>query len=192
MERGVVMPEAVMIKKKTIDDYLALPEGARVELINGIMYDMSPAPLRIHQKLITVLLFSIHSFIKKKNGRCEVFTAPFDVRLNDETIVQPDISVICDPTKLTRHGCAGAPDMIVEITSSNYSHDYVRKLSLYYDSGVKEYWIIDPNIQKVTVYLLKDDYAVRQYDFKDDVPVALYGGELVINVSDLLDEDDNI
>lgn len=192
MERGVVMPEAVMIKKKTIDDYLALPEGARVELINGIMYDKSPAPLRIHQKLITVLLFSIHSFIKKKNGRCEVFTAPFDVKLNDETIVQPDISVICDPFKLTRLGCTGAPDMIVEITSSDYSHDYVRKLSLYYDSGVKEYWIIDPNIQKVTVYLLKDDYAVRQYDFKDDVPVALYGGELVINVSDLLDEDDNI
>ncbi len=192
MERGVVMVEASKLEKVTIEDYMALPEGTMVELINGVMYDMSPAPLKIHQDISGSVYFKIRSFIENKKGRCKIYAAPFDVKLNDETIVQPDISVICDPFKLTRLGCTGAPDMIVEITSSDYSHDYVRKLSLYYDSGVKEYWIIDPNIQKVTVYLLKDDYAVRQYDFKDDVPVALYGGELVINVSDLLDEDDNI
>lgn len=181
------MSEALKLEKKTIEDYLALPEGAMVELINGVMYDMSPAPLTIHQRLSGNIFFEILSYIKKKGGRCEVFTAPFDVRLNDETIVQPDISVICDPTRITRRGCVGAPDFIIEIVSSHRYHDYVRKHHLYADSGVKEYWIVDPEKRKVNVYLLKEDYAVEQYDFEDDIPVDLYNGELVINVSKLID-----
>lgn len=181
------MSEALKLEKKTIEDYLALPEGAMVELINGVMYDMSPAPLRVHQRIVTKLLTKIYNFIDSKHGRCEVYPAPFDVKLNDETIVQPDISVICDPSKLTRHGCTGAPDFIIEIVSSHRYHDYVRKHHLYADSGVKEYWIVDPEKRKVNVYLLKEDYAVEQYDFEDDIPVDLYNGELVINVSKLID-----
>ena len=181
------MSEALKLEKKTIEDYLALPEGAMVELINGVMYDMSPAPLTIHQRITTKLLSKIDQFITSKHGRCEVFTAPFDVRLNDETIVQPNISVICDPTRITRKGCVGAPDFIIEIVSSHRYHDYVRKHHLYADSGVKEYWIVDPDKKSVNVYLLSDDYAPVQYGFEDDIPVDLYNGELVINVSKLID-----
>ncbi len=181
------MSEALKLEKKTIEDYLALPEGAMVELINGVMYDMSPAPLTIHQRLSGNIFFEILSYIKKKGGRCEVFTAPFDVRLNDETIVQPDISVICDPTRITRRGCVGAPDFIIEIVSSHRYHDYVRKHHLYADSGVKEYWIVDPDRKSVNVYLLSEEYSPAHYTFDDDIPVSIYNGDLKLNIAEMLE-----
>ena len=181
------MSEALKLEKKTIKDYMALPEGARVELINGVMYDMSPAPLRVHQRISTKILTRIENFINSRNGKCEVYAAPFDVKLNDETIVQPDISVICDPSKLTRQGCTGTPDMIIEITSSNYAHDYVRKLHLYYDSGVKEYWIVNPDKKNVCVHLLTDDYSTVHYRFEEDIPVSIYNGDLKLNISKMLE-----
>ena len=182
------MSEAVEMKKMTIEEYYALPEGTRAELIYGVIYDMSPSPLRIHQDISEELNFKIKSFVKKNKGNCKVYSAPFDVKLNEDTVVQPDISVICDNTKLTDKGCSGAPDFIIEIASSNALNDYVRKLNLYAESGVREYWIVDPRTEKVKVYLLEEDYAVKQYKFTDDVPVNIYGGELTINISELLSE----
>ena len=133
------MGEAKEIEKCTIEDYYALPEGTRAELIDGVIYNMSPAPLRIHQAIIAEMIISIGSFIKNHRGQCKVYPSPFDVRLNNDNVVQPDISVICDPDKLTDKGCDGAPDWIIEITSSNYAHDYFTKANLYLISGVREY-----------------------------------------------------
>ena len=108
------------------------------------------------------------------------------MRLSDDTAVEPDIAVVCDKSKLTDKGCEGAPDFIIEIASSNSAHDYVRKLNLYYDYGVREYWIVDPKRKSVNVHLLDENYGTNYYTFSDDVPVNIYGGELKINISELL------
>jgi len=137
----------------TYADYLNFPEGENVEIISGHIFNMSPAPSRIHQKIIMELAAEIRNYIKSNNGSCEVYPAPFDVVLknddeeasNSKNIVQPDISVICDKDKLTDKGCTGSPDMIVEVVSPyNPSSDYVRKLNLYEQFKVREYWIVNP------------------------------------------------
>ena len=116
-------------------DYYALPEDVRAELIDGQIY-YHTAPSRVHQKISGTLYYKIRDYIESKNGTCEVYPAPFAVKLKEDrkTIVEPDISVICDHSKLTDKGCTGAPDWIVEIVSpGNSSHDYVQKLNLYLD-----------------------------------------------------------
>lgn len=170
----------------TKEDYYSLPEGTRAELINGVIYNMSPAPLRIHQKLVAELSYSIQHFIKTNKGSCEVYPAPFDVELSDNTIVQPDLSVICDINKLTEKGCTGAPDWVIEITSSNTINDYVYKLHLYKDYGVKEYWIINPKKENVIVYLMSDGFEFNHYTFNDTIPVGIYDNKLEIKISELL------
>lgn len=144
----------------TEDDYYNLPENVRAELIDGQIYYMS-APSRIHQEILMFLSKTIANYIDSKKGPCKVYPAPFAVKLfvdDNRTVVEPDISVICDPNKLTDRGCTGAPDWIVEIVSpSNSSHDYIRKLNLYADAGVREYWIVNPMNQSVYVYFLEDD-----------------------------------
>lgn len=126
----------------TEDDYYNLPENVRAELIDGQIYYMS-APSKIHQEILMFLSKTIANYIDSKKGPCKVYPAPFAVKLfvdDNRTVAEPDISVICDPNKLTDRGCTGAPDWIVEIVSpSNSRHDYVRKLNLYMDAGVREY-----------------------------------------------------
>ena len=164
----------------TEEDYNNLPENVRAELIDGQLYYMS-APSRIHQKILSVLHFEIMRYIRSKDGSCEVYPAPFAVKLfNDrDNTVEPDISVICAPEKLTDRGCTGAPDWIIEIISpGNPEHDYVRKLNLYLDAGVREYWIVDPRTRTVLVYYLDQDnmdgFKVRQYTFQDKIRVNIY------------------
>ena len=137
----------------TENDYYNLPENVRAELIDGQFYDMA-APSRIHQEILNTINNTIYNYIHSKKGDCRVYPAPFAVKLfNDrKTVVEPDISVICDPNKLTDQGCSGAPDWIIEIISpSTSSHDYVRKLNLYLDAGVREYWIVDPTQKHIVV-----------------------------------------
>ena len=162
----------------TEEDYYNLPETVRAELIDGQIYYMS-APSRIHQKILMFLSKTIANYIDSKDGSCEVYPAPFAVKLfedDDKTVVEPDISVICDPNKLTDRGCTGAPDWIVEIVSpSTSSHDYIRKLNLYAKAGVKEYWIIDPRTEKVFVYHLDQaDVNADSYTFQDKIKVNIY------------------
>ena len=162
----------------TEEDYYNLPENVRAELIDGQIYYMS-APSRIHQKILMFLSKTIANYIDSKDGSCEVYPAPFAVKLfedDDKTVVEPDISVICDPNKLTDRGCTGAPDWIVEIVSpSTSSHDYIRKLNLYAKAGVKEYWIIDPRTEKVFVYHLDQaDVNADSYTFQDKIKVNIY------------------
>jgi Uma2 family endonuclease len=131
---------------------------------------------------------TIANYIDTKKGLCKVYPAPFAVKLSEdrENIVEPDISVICDRSKLTRQGCAGAPDWIVEITSpSNSSHDYVRKLNLYADAGVREYWIVNPMKKTVFVYHLEETkFEVEAYNFHDKIKVNIYE-DLYIDLKDV-------
>lgn len=166
------------IKNYTEDDYYNLPEDVRAELIDGQIYYMS-APSRVHQKILSELHITIGQYIREKGGTCEVYPAPFAVKLfedDNKTIVEPDISVICNPGKLTDRGCTGAPDWIVEIVSpSTSSHDYIRKLNLYADAGVREYWIVNPMDQSVYVYFLEGDkFRTTAYTFKDKIKVNIY------------------
>lgn len=169
--------ELAQTKNYTEDDYYNLPETVRAELINGQFYSMA-APSRIHQKILSALHILIGNYIQEKAGSCEVYPAPFAVKLFDDkrTIVEPDISVICDPKKLTDNGCSGAPDWIIEIVSpSTSSHDYVRKLNLYADAGVREYWIVNPKNQTVFVYFFEQNaFDVRSYTFHDKIRVNIY------------------
>lgn len=161
----------------TEDDYYTLPENVRAELIDGQIYYQA-APSRIHQRILGKLHQKIANYIDTKNGSCEVYPAPFAVKLREDrnTIVEPDISVICDHNKLTDKGCTGAPDWIIEIISpSNSSHDYIRKLNLYADSGVREYWIVNPMEQSVYVYYFEEDnFKTKAYTFQDKILVDVF------------------
>jgi len=173
------MPPALQPQPEiiTLEQYKALPENRRAEVFEGVLYDMA-SPSQIHQTLSMELSNILYNYIKSKNGVCQVFTAPFDVKLSDTplTIVQPDIMVICDKEKLDGQRCNGAPDFIIEIVSpGNPSDDYIRKLYYYKNSGVREYWIVDPRRQKVIVYYLNQtDFEMETYTFQDNIKVNLY------------------
>lgn len=161
----------------TIDDIYALPEGKRAELIDGKIYYMAP-PNTKHQTLVMDLSYQIKDYIKQNNGNCNIFPAPFAVFLNenDKNYVEPDISVICEKNKITDKGCNGAPDWVIEIASlSSKSMDYFTKLFKYRTSGVREYWIVDPIKQRVTVYFFEKE-SVEEYSFGSDIPVGIYEG----------------
>lgn len=164
-------------KVYTIDDIYALPDGERAELIDGKIYYMAP-PGTKHQRLLNFISTEINMYIRKNNGVCEVLPSPFAVFLNenDKNYVEPDISVICDKDKITETGCNGAPDWIIEIVSpSSRSIDYFTKLFKYRTAGVREYWIVDPVKQRVTVYFFEKEF-VEEYSFGEDVPVGIYEG----------------
>lgn len=173
----------------TEDDYYAIPEDVRAELIDGKIY-FQAAPSRIHQKILSEMHTVINNYIKSNGGFCDIYPAPFAVKLcqDRKTIVEPDISVICDRNKLTDQGCTGAPDFIVEIVSpGNSSHDYVLKLNLYMAAGVREYWIVDPMKQTVFVYHLEETkFEVNTYTFFDKVKVNIYE-DLWIDFSEIRD-----
>lgn len=152
-------------KTYTYQDYLEWDEEGRCELIDGVVYDMTPAPSRRHQGISTELLVQIRNHLGRETP-CRVYAAPFDVRLPNadeadesvRTVVQPDISVICDPSKLDDKGCRGAPDWIIEIISpSTVSKDYIRKLTLYEKHGVREYWIVHPVDKIVMAYRMNEE-----------------------------------
>ena len=171
----------------TIEEIYALPEGQRAELIDGVIYDMTP-PSRIHQKLIGELHFTIRNYIKSKNGNCDIYPSPFAVFINanDKTYVEPDISVICDKNKLDDRGCNGAPDFIIEIVSpSSRKMDYRTKMTLYADAGVREYWIVDPAKERTTIYRLEEDAAPTIISFIQPIRVGIYN-DLNITISELL------
>lgn len=171
----------------TIDYIYSLPEGQRAELIDGVVYDMAP-PNTIHQRLVMNLSAEIRDYIKKNQGSCEVFPAPFAVFLNedDKNYVEPDISIICDKDKLNDKGCSGAPDWIIEIVSPSTKRiDYSIKLFKYRTAGVREYWIINPLTNTVNVYDLEKEEQSDQYSFDDDIKACVYD-DLTINIAELL------
>lgn len=157
---------AVPAKKEryTFADMLAWPDDERAELINGEIFLMAPSPSRGHQGISVELTRQFANYLEGK--KCKAYHAPFDVRLFEkegdapedvDTVVEPDLVVICDPSKLDDRGCKGAPDMVVEILSpSTQRHDRLVKLGLYQRAGVREYWIVSPEEQTVQVFLRQD------------------------------------
>ena len=162
-------------KLYTLKDIYNLPDGERAELIDGIIYMMSP-PKAAHQRIVSKLHGEIYEYIKRNKGECEIFPAPFAVFLNadDKTYVEPDISIICDKSKITEDGCNGAPDWIIEVVSqSSRRIDKLIKLLKYRSSGVKEYWIVDPILKAVTVYNFETD-DIYEYTFYDKIKSILF------------------
>ena len=160
----------------TLEEYEALPEDVRAEIFDEDIYYMA-SPSQVHQTLLTELLVPIRNYIKGKTGECQVFPAPFDVKLSDKplTIVQPDLMVICDKSKLDGKRCNGAPDFIIEIVSPNTpSDDYIRKLYYYKNAGVREYWIVDPQRKTVTVNYFEGNLFNVPYTFDSVIKVNIY------------------
>ena len=176
-------------KLYTYSDYLKWQFTERVELIKGKIFKMSPAPSTRHQEISVGLIGELQQFLKRKS--CKVFSAPFDVRLPSkngtqiETVVQPDVCVICDPNKLDSKGCLGAPDIVVEILSpQSTKKDLREKFDLYEENGVLEYWVVYPNDNALEVFVLEDNkYESKGGLEKEDIlttPV-LPGLELQLN-----------
>ena len=171
----------------TTDYIYSLPDGQRAELIHGVIYDMA-APDRMHQELCFSLSRKIADYIDSKSGSCKIYPAPFAVFLNadDKTYVEPDISVICDFSKLTDKGCNGAPDFIIEIVSpGSRKMDYNKKVTLYSEAGVREYWIVDPSRKCTVIYRFEEDAAPAFFLFDQTISVGIYS-DLQINISKLL------
>ena len=182
------MPPALQPQLETItlEQYENLPENRRAEVFENVVYDMA-SPSQIHQALSMELSNIIYNYIKNKKGSCQVFSAPFDVKLSDTplTIVQPDIMVICDKNKLDGKRCNGAPDFIIEIVSpGNSADDYIRKLYYYKNYEVREYWIVDPQRKTVTINYFEADIVSVQYSFDSIIKVNIYD-DLLINFSDI-------
>jgi Uma2 family endonuclease len=173
----------------TYADYLKWDDGKRYELIDGIAYMMA-APTPNHQRICVELTRQFSNFLLGKS--CHVFVAPLDVRLfpqknlGDNTVVQPDLLVVCDKTKLDKRGCNGAPDLVIEILSpSNDAEEMLRKFQKYLLAGVREYWVVDLESHLIQVYILdKGRYISSIYDGDAVAPVLILPG-LSINLNTL-------
>ncbi|KAA6321556.1 hypothetical protein EZS27_028805 [termite gut metagenome] len=179
-----------MNKRYTYADYLTWTDNKMRELLDGFIKIMSPAPTLTHARLTRKISYPMIRHIDKRKGKCEVFVAPFDVRLpkskdatdNDKiyTVVQPDICIVCDPAKLDKRGCLGAPDMIVEILSpATLKYDLNEKFNLYEAAGVKEYWVVSPTMG-VNIFILQENgkygEGIAYEDMDDQIPVQTLEG----------------
>jgi Uma2 family endonuclease len=189
-------PEAAYDTHYTYSDYLKFSYDEMVEIIKGKIFKMSPAPSSTHQRISRKIVTNIDNYLKSR--KCEVFSAPFDVILpvkdkdfmQSDRVVQPDISVICDPAKIQEKGCFGAPDWIIEILSPHTTkRDIQDKYDLYEESGVKEYWIVEPRNSTVEVFVLAENryLRIRTYVQDDVVPCQTIDG-LTIDLSEVFEE----
>ena len=170
----------------TLEQYEALPEDLRVEVFDGVVYDMA-SPSQEHQTISMELSTVLNTYIRGKKGSCRVFHAPFDVKLSEQplTIVQPDLMIVCDKDKLDGKRCNGAPDFIIEIVSpGNPADDYIRKLYYYKNAGFRDYWIVDPRRKNVTINFFEGNTLNVQYSFDSVIKVNIYD-DLYINFSDI-------
>ncbi len=177
-------------KSYTYFDYLSWKIKERVELIKGKVFEMSPAPASRHQRISAKIGFNLQKHLELKS--CEVFYAPFDVRLEKSaddklvtTVVQPDICVICDETKIDEKGCLGAPDLIVEILSpGNSSKEMKNKFELYQEAGVLEYWIVDPEKEVIWQYSCENGTFVNHKPLIEDdtlISTSVIGFEMELS-----------
>ncbi len=178
-------------------DYFRWKFMERVELIKGLIYKMSPAPSPGHQIIFGKIFLKFGNFFLHKN--CNVFAAPFDVRLPDAkkqnadaqvfTVVQPDICVVCDAEKIDDRGCIGAPDLVIEILSpGNTQKEMGVKFALYEENGVKEYWLVQPQDRVILVYVLKDSkyYGLKPFTADDEISSTLFA-ELSFKVAEIFE-----
>ena len=171
----------------TLDDYYALPDDQRVELIDGYFYTML-SPTFGHQSIAGEIHRQIANYIMDNGGSCRPFIAPVDVQLDcdNKTMVEPDVGIVCDTSKIKRFGIYGAPDFLVEVISpSTKKRDYTLKLSKYIEAGVREYWIVDAAQEKILVYFFESDNYPVIYGFDKPVPVNIYEGNLAIDFTNI-------
>ena len=176
---------------KTLKDYLALPDDIRVEMIDGVFYEMS-APTTTHQSISMEIAVTLHLHVKKYKGTCKVFAAPVDVQLDrdDKTMVQPDVLVVCDKNKITKERIVGAPDLTVEVLSdSSWYKDMHIKRKKYKNAGVREYWIVLPQFEKVLVYFYEQSDEPLEYTFEDSVPVNIWNGKCKVDFKEIIDNE---
>ena len=173
----------------TLHDYLALPDDIRVELIDGVFYNMS-SPLNVHQLIAGEIYRVIATYLRERKATCMPFIAPADVQLDcdDKTVVQPDVFVVCDRDKVPRTRIFGAPDLVIEVLSpSTRKKDITIKTQKYMNAGVREYWLVDPVRKKVLVYLFENhDYNnMLLFGFDQKVPVNIFGGDCEVDFADI-------
>jgi len=173
-------------KQQTYEDIEKIDDGNRYELIDGVIYMMSP-PTSSHQDISTDLSRQFSTFFRGKP--CKVYAAPFKVKLDEKNYYEPDLSVVCDKRKIVKDGCVGAPDLVVEILSpSTASHDKVKKFNTYLKAGVKEYWLVDPEDRTVLVNILANgEYVLKTYGENEIIPVQTFEG-LNINMQEVFED----
>ncbi|MEE5993687.1 MAG: Uma2 family endonuclease [Oscillospiraceae bacterium] len=184
----MALPERAF-KKMTADEFFEMfPEESnseRYELHEGEIVAMA-SPNEQHQNIVMRSSHIIDDFIRKNKGKCKVMISPFDVKLTDTIVVQPDVFVVCDPSKMDGKRCNGAPDWVIEVTSTNKGDDFGKKFTYYQENGVREYWIVVPDEQKTLVYFFEKSHLPNIYTFDTPIPVGIYNRELSIRISDLL------
>ncbi len=171
----------------TVTDVDALPEEERAEIIDGQIF-LFASPKVVHQKLVMKLGSKLDAYIAGRGGPCQVFAAPLDVYLNNDsrTRVEPDVFVICDPSKVHEDACYGAPDLVIEVVSmSTKRRDYGLKMLKYRTAGVREYWVVDPYQKNVTVYWFEDESENCQYAFDEEIAFHMFP-ELNVCMKELL------
>ena len=172
----------------TIEDYLRLPEEERVELIDGVIYDMA-APTDKHQIIGNEIYARFRDYIRKNKGKCITITAPLDVQLDcdNKTMVQPDVVIVCDRNKFKEGRVFGAPDLIVEVLSeSTKKKDITIKGEKYSAAGVREYWLVDPKKKRVHVYYYEQEELLPvMYTFEQKVPVGIWNGECEVDFAEI-------
>ncbi|SEF70697.1 Endonuclease, Uma2 family (restriction endonuclease fold) [Eubacterium ruminantium] len=177
-------------ENKTLKDYLALPEGTRIEMIDGVFYDMA-APTFLHQRIGGIIFNIFENFIDANGGPCVPSIAPTDVQLDcdDKTMVQPDVLVVCDRNKIIKARVVGAPDLIIEVLSpSNWYMDTNRKLKKYKNAGVREYWIIIPEEKLIWVYEFAKSDKSTEYTFNDTIPVGIWDGRCKVDFKKIFEK----
>jgi Uma2 family endonuclease len=192
----MVLADLDINKTYTYADYFKWKFEERVELIKGRIFKMSPAPNRRHQRLTGDIFNEMHNFLKGK--KCEVYVAPFDVRLPRKskedkdiiTVLQPDICLICDPSKLDDRGCIGAPDIVVEILSpGNNSKELKNKFEIYEESGISEYWVVSPQDQTFALYRLEEGcYQSSRLMVAGDIVTSTVLPGFSLNLSELFEK----
>lgn len=178
--------ESIKQGEYTISDIEGLPEDQRVELIDGYLYIME-APGYEHQEFSGWLYFELKSYLKMAGGKCRPLIAPLDVQLDkdDRTLVQPDVMVVCDEKKITKKRIYGAPEMIVEVLSElTKRKDLTIKTEKYRKAGVREYWIVDIENERIIVYDFESDDVMHIYGFEEKIPVAIWDGKLKIDMKE--------
>lgn len=175
----------------TYADYMTWPSDVRYELIDGVAYLMAPAPTRDHQEFVGELYFQLRKALEGSGSPCRAYIAPLDVRLPKadeldeeiETVVQPDVMVVCDANKLDRRGILGAPDLVLEVLSpSSATHDHLLKRHIYERARVREYWLVHPYDRMVTIYQLeKGEFGKPQMrDLTTATPVGILPGVSIV------------
>lgn len=175
----------------TIEDYEQLPEDVLVELIDGVMYIIT-SPTLLHQELVYEFCSRLKEHIKKNSGQCKAMISPVDVHIDKEdnkTLVKPDVFVVCSRDKFTRRWVEGSPDLVIEVLSTSTKRkDMAIKLKKYMETGVREYWLVDPDHKKIMVYDLENYDLPTLYTFDDKIPVGIFDGECVINMAQITEE----